>query len=355
MRLSGYLCLGGVEVANDSRTVAYVRNGGIPLSGNMSSGCSCDIYDTGFNLPETDPSPWHEPTRPESDEFYGLMATGISLSPVHQRATGNRGGNGSVLSPLRHVGRVIPVTGFLFARSAEGMAYGERWLSEVLRGSPCSSGDCPSDDAIIVPACPDDPDYDTDRYFRTLVDVGVVDGPTTAPVINSECYLQQVNFTLTSSQPWLYHSRDRCLDGEPLDSYGGLSCALTTPEWMGEGTFVIDITNIGTTDMEDITITGQISLDGSCPVSGAGTSVAPSFSYTIPTLAPEDRIVIDGMRRQVRFYDASAKTASNGLQYVSFFGPWRFPDVGACTTMCLTLDVASGEGEVTVDSILREV
>lgn len=355
-----YLCYAGVEVSNEVRVADYVNNVGVPHV-TMSRECPCPALDFGYggyDTPATDPAPWQEDTRPESNDFLGFRAEGIELPPVFSRNIKQRGGNGSAVSSLIAKGRVLGVSGSMWASSAEGMAYGERWLSEVLRGSPCVGGGCPADDLKILPACPELESYEDDRYFRTLVNVGVVDGPLFSPLQspNHEHTIQQAAFTLVSTQPWLYHPPTRCLDAEILSPYyaGSLGCALTTPEWMGEGTFVIDITNIGTSNMEDITITGQISLSGSCPVSGTGTSVPYTFSYTIETLEPEDRIVIDGMRRQVRHYDASEKTAASGYSHITFTGPWKWPDVGPCTTMCLNIDTVAGEGEVTVDSVLRE-
>jgi hypothetical protein len=134
-----------------------------------------------------------------------------------------------------------------------------------------------------------------------------------------------------------------------------LACSLTTPEWGDGGTFVIDITNEELTAATDITITGQISLDGDCPVDGLGTSVPPSFTYTIPTLGPEDRIVIDGQRRQARYWDSSCKAWTSALPFVEWEGPWVFPDAGICTTLCLTLEIGGGEATVTVDAMNREL
>ena len=109
-----------------------------------------------------------------------------------------------------------------------------------------------------------------------------------------------------------------------------------------------------TTATTNIVITGQISLDGGCPVTGDGASVPPTFTYTIPTLAAEDRIVIDGTTRRITYYDASDKFATSGLPYITFSGPFIWPDVGPCTTMCLTITSSGGAATATVDSYLRE-
>lgn len=354
MRAVEFLCLGGVEVANSARTTYYVRNlGGIPQL-TMGADCFCDAIDDTFDTIATDPAPWYEPTRPESEEFYGFYAHSISLdSPLTRNVTAS-GRHGSYLSPARLKGRQLEVEGFLLASSMAGMAYGERWLAESLRGNPCADGSCPTDDALILPACPDS-EYDEDAYFRTLVNVGTVDGPVFSNTADlPECYVQTGTFLLASSQPYLYHPPTRCLDAEVIGAYlEDSTCSLTTPEWMGDGTFVIDVT--ATSDLENLVITGRISLDGDCPVSSPGTSVMPTFTYTIPTMSMDDRIVIDGMRRQAYYYDASHKRPSAALSRIDFTGPWIWPDVGPCTTMCVTLQVETGDATATVDTVLREI
>jgi hypothetical protein len=353
MRLEPWMCFAGVEIANQARTATYLNAIGQP-GGTMPIDCACSAIDTGFVHPLDDPAPWYEPTRPESLDFFGFYASEATLNSVHGRAVTPTGGLATVLSPLKSGTRTVLVSGLLLARSAEGMAYGQRWLTEVLRGSPCYDG-CGGDDLVILPACPESDDYDVDSYFRTLMNAGVVDGPVYTPVISKENLVMRGAFSIAAGIPYLHHPATRCVDAETI-SYGEeLSCALTTPQWMGDGTFIIDITNIDTSATTDITITGRLSLDGSCPVDAPGTSVPPSFTYTIPTLEPEDRIVIDGARRQVLHYDASAKFATNGLRHLAFDGPFRWADVGPCSTLCVTITAEGGNAEVTVDSLLREL
>lgn len=356
MRAVEFLCFGGTEIANSARTTHYTRElGGVPGL-TLGADCPCAAIDEGYDFPSTDPAPWYEPTRSDSVDFYGFYAHSISVVSSLVRNVGASGQYGSYLSPARYNGRQLQVEGTMIASSMQGMAYGERWLAEVLRGSPCNHLDCPTDDAIILPACPDQ-EYEYDGAFRHLVDVGCVDGPTFASINDlPECYIQTATFALTSSQPYLFHPTTRCLDAEYIpDSYldSPIGCALTTPQWMGEGTYIIDIT--AETDVTNIVIKGRLSIDGDCPVTGDGTSVMPSFTYTIPTMSMDDRLVIDGMRRHAYYYDASVKRAKSALPYIAFDGPWLWPDVGTCSTMCLTLELESGDAVATVDTTLREL
>lgn len=356
MRAVEFLEFAGVEIANSARTTAYARTLGV-TGLTMGAECPCELIDEGYTSPEEDDAAWYEPTRPESEQFFGLYADSIEVVSTVGRQVSPAGRNGSSIGPERLGGLQVQVSGKMIAQTASGMAYGEAWLKEALRGYPCESG-CPGDDLCILPACPEDVAYGSDAYFRTLVRVARVDGPVFTQVGSGvpECLIQRVAFNLVSAQPYLYHPATRCLDGVALEAYASpLACSLTTPQWMGEGTFVIDIVNADSVPTTDIVITGRISLDGSCPVTGDGTSVPPSFVYTIPTLGPEDRIVIDGMRQQARYYDASEKYASSAMPYIEWDGAFEFPSVGTCTTMCIEIEGAGGDAEVTVDSVLREV
>lgn len=340
-----------------ARTFHYGRTLTIP-GATFAAECPCAIIDEGYDTPTTDPAPWYEDTRPESADFFGLWAHGIVLPSTASRSVIPSTSYGSQLQPLRFSGQTIEVTGTMFARSATGMAYGERWLREALRGSPCTDGGCDGDDAIYLPACPEDLEYgEGDEYFRTLVSVGLASPPIFSPVSSlPECYLQEVSFALASAMPWQYHNITRVLEDEPIlstyEGYDPTSFSLTTPEWMGEGTFVIDIT--AETDITNLVITGRVSLDGDCPVFPPGDSVMPCFTYVISEMNQDDRIVIDGMRRKANYYDASDKFATSALPRMTWSGPFVWPDVSVCTTVCVTVEVGTGDAVATVDTALRE-
>lgn len=361
MKLEPYLCMGGTEIANDARTFTYITNLGLP-NAIISTTCPCQLYDEGYSFPDADPAPWYESTRPESADFLGFYATEMRLEPVLGRSTNARVLGGSVIGANRMTHRLLPVTGIMLARSALGMAYGERWLSEVLRGSMCSEG-CASDDIEILPACPD-PGYDEERYFRYLHSGGTLEGPffSQADSVASECYIQQADFTLASQWPWLYHPEEECATEESLYPGVSPSCLLTTPEWMGDGTFSILVEIPDDSEpMGEITITGRISYDGECPVTAPSDAGAPCFQYTIPsgTLSGGDKFLIDGTRRQVLYYDVTRRKYLGGLRLLDFEGPFVWPDVAPCTSVCVSVEVEDNYigqpvGLVTINSYLRE-
>lgn len=334
-------------MANVARVVSYGQREFF-----NEGGCACPALDDQTYEGIVEDSPWYDADHPESEDFIGFLPQSITLSPPANRGTTPVATVGSFIGSERLSGRVIEIIGWMVARNLPAMWYGERWLTEALRGSLCS--DCGLDELKVLPFCRE-AEYEIDPAddFRTLVGAALVDGPRFTELSDEpDWVVLTTQFQLVASMPYLYHSQTRCLDAEPL--VGTLDCSLTTPGWTEDGTFVIDLTNTGTTVATDIAIQGQISLDGSCPVSGLGTSVPPSWSYLISELGPEDRIIIDGTRRTARRYDASCKNWVSALPSFDFEGVWSWPEQGPCSTMCVTISGGSADVEVTVDSYLRE-
>lgn len=353
MDIKSYLCLGGVEIGNQARTAVYLENLGITgAMVSMPIDCACIALDDGFSNPSSDPAPWYEPTRPESDDFLGFWPTDATFVDPLTRQVNQHGLSGSVIGPETAKGRILQVTGNLLARTPLAMQYGKRWLQEALRGSLCSRGGV-SDDLIVLLTCPEG-DEDPDTFYRTLVKSALVSGPVFTQLSALPQYsVLAASFVLVSSHPYLYLQPVRAID--ELDLSVERNASLTTPTWMGEGTFSFSLTNGGTTTSTDILITGQISLDGDCPITGSGLSVPLTFSYLIPSLAPEDTLVIDGARRQVSLIDASSKSAFPGYPSIDFEGPFLWPDVGACTTMCVSVSGGNSDTVLTVDTYLMEL
>lgn len=261
---TGFLCLGGTEITNSNRTLAYMRNGLAPPNMTVKD-CGCDdlhlaLGDDEYRKPELDTAPWADPDRPESYSFAGLLVTeieGLDSSP-HTREVYDRVGDGAVLGRERMGPREITVTGWLFGGDCCGVSYGLKWLAEALRGgcgAECggSSGEfftcCPEvcDEVIDgetdgdgagsgdVANCgdPDDPGYADcvaetcfDPYHRTLHGVALVEGPTVTERwsggnCNSGCCggcrAVQVEFTIVAVNPWIYTDPVTVLEETPFD------------------------------------------------------------------------------------------------------------------------------------------
>lgn len=352
MNWYGYGCLGGIEFANDSRFSAYLRNG--LLGAFYQANCDeCEAVTDGdvYASPASDPAPWYDPQLLGSDEFLGLGALEITVGPVLSRSMASSAVQGGVLSPVRLGPRTVTVSGLLGASSPAGMAYGQRWLNEVLSGSYCEDGG--GDELVLLPVCPEASYLPVDRAFRMLVGAGIVQGPEISKFQNFPFYkVTQVAFQLSASEPYLFGLAEEILSGTITATTD--QGAFSVPEWVDGAAFVIDITNDTDSTVEDVVVTGRISLDGSCPVSGDAASVPPSWTYTIPTMEAGARIVIDGRRNDALWYDPSCKEPSSGLPHMTFDGPFKNAEIGPCTTACVSIDVGTGEVEAVVNAHLRE-
>lgn len=225
MAETSYLCLGGVELTNACRTIAYMRNGLKPHTTSVQDCCCADLdkilEDEPYRLPHLDGAPWFDPTDPDSQEFGGLLVTsieGLDFATT-QRSVTSRIGDGATIGRRRLGPRVIKVTGLLTGSSCCGIAYGRRWLSAALSGSlACAPGrGCGGDDLEYLDCCPeiceDAPGFVSypdcaSGSFRTLRDVALTDGPTPTGVIGGNCAccddvcgMVQVEFTLTAGRP----------------------------------------------------------------------------------------------------------------------------------------------------------
>ncbi|MBP2703537.1 hypothetical protein JOL79_06955 [Microbispora sp. RL4-1S] len=185
-----WLCLGGVEVANNARTAAYAAAGLKPSTMQLY-GCECPglrqmLGDPAYTTPAADLAPWYDPAEPASADFGGLLVTridGARVSPV-QRGRTDRLGDGAVLGRRRRAGRTIVVRGLLLGASCCAIEYGMRWLASALDGSlGCGSTSCGGDDLRYLTCCPGECDDAADPYacatpyLRTLREVGLIDGP----------------------------------------------------------------------------------------------------------------------------------------------------------------------------------
>lgn len=344
MRLAPFACLGSVEIANVSRVTTYGQ------CVFFDGGCVCPaLEEEVYVSPELDPAPWYDAATPESAEFQGFLPESITLSPPGSASSIALVGQGSSVSPYKLPGRVIDVTGWMVATTQAGMYWGERWLTEALRGNLCS--DCRGDELKVLPFCREDdglsPDYSGD--FRTLVGTSLVDGPRWTEVSDDpSSFVVSTQFQLISRMPYLFGVPETVLDVSSFDSADPSVCGnVEAGEW-SESTSIITIE--AETAAVDIVIEGTRSSDGTCP--GLGE---PCFRAVVPALPEGGIITIDGRRREVRYYDPSSKVETSGLAYLDLDVPFTFPDVPACGNLCLCVEMGSGLVHVTVDKVERHL
>lgn len=138
-----------------------------------------------------------------------MLAYDIRIDPVIRRNVSPRSLHGATVGPLRARHRIVAVRGLLLASSAQGMAYGERWINDVLAGTAAG---CSSDSMRLLLACPPATYAAAEAQFRTLRQVGIVDGPTTAPVQElPECYVSDIAFQVAAGVPQLLSDEIACL------------------------------------------------------------------------------------------------------------------------------------------------
>lgn len=134
----------------------------------------------------------------------------------------------------------------MFATSGVGMEWGQRWLNEVLAGS-CSG--CAIDTLEVLPACPES---DPDRFFRTLYGAGLTEGPVFTSGEDAD-FVQEVAFTLSVAEPYLFAPAVTCLDEVSVGPAGSECCEVSTNDWNGDAALIITL-EAGDSGAQDITV-----------------------------------------------------------------------------------------------------
>ena len=196
---------GGIEIANANRTRAYLNEIGLGIPASFAN-CDCGATDNGpYDSPVTDPAPWVDPNRIESEYFLGLLAYNVRIDSVATHSVTSRSSLGASIGRryLRH--RIVSVEGLMLARYPDAQSYGEAWLRDVLSGN--RSG-CSPDSLRVLMSCPEI----GEAQFRTLRRCGIVDGPTFSEAsAMPECYVQSVTFQIAAGVPWLMGDEIECL------------------------------------------------------------------------------------------------------------------------------------------------
>lgn len=386
-----YLCYAGVEVANNLRTLSYLRAGlagcweialcdnpfpdghfvtgdfyvdtyvdvygedtvFIPSNPTQDLCCYCEAIDEGpYVDPMTDDAPWYDPLQARSADFLGLLISELSFgeAPISRTITSLSGG-GSLLGGEYLSHRIVTVQGTLFAASHSGMAYGKAWLAEVLRGGICGQL-CSADEAIVLPACPEDWE-DADRAFRKLVDVGLISFPPPRRFATntSEAEMLEVEFQFAAGRPYLYAPAEACITELSISGRQSRSCVASTSEWMGDATFVLTVESLGPHPIRNMQITLTPTFSGICPQDDR----QPCFDVLVDILYPGAILVIDGLRNQVRQYDPTRKVWLGGMSNLIFPGVFVWPEMGACSEMCIKFLGGAGNAKVSADKYDREL
>lgn len=179
--MEGFLCVGGIEIANPCRTLAYLRSLGnacLPAPPGPAEDCCCcpdwapllsgpglivppgatlvapdtvPAVETGYLTPAEDDAPWYDPAVPASADVLGVWIDEWS-TPTPWARTMRPTLRGGALGPGRLGPREITVTGRVYTRSAAATQYARTWLFEAMAGDPCA-GSCDLPDLVLWRHC----------------------------------------------------------------------------------------------------------------------------------------------------------------------------------------------------------
>jgi hypothetical protein len=306
VRARGYLVYAGTEIANDLRTREYLRKG-YGGGGYELFSDPCSDYAGSFSSPDADPAPWYHSLEARSVQFLGLTLDEVEI--------------GEPYGPTRSVS----ASGFMVAGSAAGMSYGERWLTEALEGMPCNVN-CFGDDLCVVLYC--------DGGKRMLREASIVDGPSFGGQRGlPECRIQPVEFQFESGHPYLYENPTVHRDAITLSAGGSSSTLITAGDWVQERCIEVVI-EAGATSAANLEIIGRLSPDGvTCP----DTRLPECLSLSLVSLPSNGRLTIDSTRRKVLYRDPITLRNDSGLQLLSWYGGFPWPEVSPATNLCLTV------------------
>lgn len=351
MNLVPYMCLDNNEVSNIVRVLTYVKRGlgnliNVSLSHTCSDSptdhsciaCYCEALEGSFYTPSQDPAPWFTSAVPASEEFLGFLASDITLNSPYQRNITPRSTAGGFIGSLNLRHRVINVEGLMFATSQRGMSYGERWLYDVLAGG-CA--DCGGGSLELLPACPPDAatDAEEDESFRTMLEVGLIEGPEFESIVSRDCTMQKCSFQLAAGQPYLYAPEILLVDEQPiaLNAVEGMCVSYSTDDWVGDATTRIEIQNTSGYDIEGGEIHGRpvaitVIMYPYADLADVSFDYPnPCVKFTVTNLNNEETLVIDSRYRQVLVYDVAKKRYVNGMDHISFEGLFNWGDIAPCT------------------------
>jgi hypothetical protein len=240
--------------------------------------------------------------------------------------------------------RVVEVVALMTAATTEGMAGGDRWLNEALRGRLCAP-DCQGDELRIALHCGAGRIVDGVDLtpLRTLVGTVLVDGPNFTPLgeDDDDCVIQEVQFQLASQMPWLYEDEILAVDDVSVAA-GTEDCALIEiDDWNDGETLIVEI-DAGSADKTGVVFTITPSLDGTCPETRlAGNCVR--WTMDLPAAAV---VTVDGTRRRATYFDPTEHRTRSALPLMDWEGAFPWPDLAACTSYCVCLDNPNGAGPV---------
>jgi hypothetical protein len=255
MGLERYLCVGGTEVANPNRTLAYLRNlGNQCLPTPPGDGCcTCLEWDpaaaepegllltsdtwvvsnstapvpsSSFTTPAEDDAPWFDPAAPPSADVLGVWLEEVRLGSSYDRTARPRLW-GSSLGPARQPGRELTLIGWVYTRSEAATAYARNWLFEALQGGSCFGGNCDLPDAEVWTHCDPNAPGSGRRFLKRIGLTGW--DPDTEPTFPRSCGFK-FEAVLTAEVPHLVTAPFAAYERTLTDGYTVCNICSPCPE-----------------------------------------------------------------------------------------------------------------------------
>lgn len=223
---NGYLAMGGLEILNSPRAVAYSRGAGCPVWW-LTDPEPCDTLEaalgieSSYEVERIADAPWYDARRPESARFYGAYVIDLeNLSASTREAeVAQRIGPGGVIGAVREGSRRVRATVMLTAQGMDALEAGMDWLAATTKTGACGMhGDgCSTTDMEFFVECPPAlEDYDdvvedwtlaVDGNRRFLHSVACIAGPL--PIremqsVNGQFRGRIVQLIFEAESPWVY-------------------------------------------------------------------------------------------------------------------------------------------------------
>lgn len=223
---NGYLAMGGLEILNSPRAVAYSRGAGCPVWW-LTDPEPCDTLEAAlgaeseYDIAQIADAPWYDARVPASARFYGAYVIdleNLSASTREAEVT-QRIGPGGVVGAVREGSRRVRATVMLTAQGMDALEVGEAWLKATTKTDACGmhGDDCTTTDMEFFVQCPparsdfNDVEIDWQRAVddnrRYLHSVACISGPLPIRELqsaNGYFHGRIVQLIFEAESPWVY-------------------------------------------------------------------------------------------------------------------------------------------------------
>ena len=217
MAWSGYLTFDGTEIANPSRTEAYIGTHNDWFTPLWDGTDLPAMLGETYTDPATDGAPWYDPDVAASGDFWGFYPSdfvGFENSSRTSEVTESTL-DGGVPGRVRHATKSVVCSGALLGASQEAVDYGMTWLRRALIGAVDSKTLTTKQalgatvgylaaEPVINPEIDAAPETTFTRLSRFLRRVAVNSGPSATFTGELSCgaHVTTIQFTMVAGSPF---------------------------------------------------------------------------------------------------------------------------------------------------------